>query len=71
MPILLITNVNGQKDFLNLEYDGHDHHNPDNDFKYFKYKMYLEDSRIKVDPFFKNFLDNKKYDNLSNCFKDE
>lgn len=55
------------KDFLKIEYDGDDHHNPDNDFKYFKYNIFLKDDRIKVNDFFKNILINEIYENLSNC----
>lgn len=55
------------KQFLELEYDGHDHHNPDNDFRHFKYNMYLKDDRIKVSSFLEKTLINSEYESLSNC----
>jgi len=42
--------------------DGPDTHDPDAQFKYFKYKMYEVDNRIKVDPVLKKFLSDKKYE---------
>lgn len=53
-------------DFVDIEYDGPDRHNPDEAFKYFKYNMFLKDSRIKVDPIFGFFLKDKNYENLIN-----
>ena len=55
-----------KKDFLKIEYDGEDRHDPDNDFTFFKKEMYEKDERIKVDKFMKLFLSDSKYDSLSN-----
>lgn len=43
-------------------YDGPDVHDPDAQFKYFKYEMYRVDDRIKVDPVLEEFLKDKKYE---------
>ena len=59
-----------KKDFINLEYDGPDRHDPDSAFKYFKHNMYLKDDRIVVDPIFETFLRDKKYEDLANLFVD-
>ena len=49
-------------DYVTSTYDGPDVHNPDAQFKYFKYEMYQVDSRIKVDPVLEGFLKDKKYE---------
>ncbi|MAF24986.1 hypothetical protein CL634_05360 [bacterium] len=42
--------------------DGTDTHQPDKQFKYFKYKMYHEDPRIIPDDFLKEYLNDEKYE---------
>jgi len=51
--------------------DGPDYHNPDLQFKYFKYSFYLKDSRIKVTDEFKFFLKDAKFEDVfyNNKFK--
>ena len=51
--------------------DGPDYHNPDLQFKYFKYSFYLKDSRIKVTDEFKFFLKDAKFEDVfyNNRFK--
>ena len=56
------------KDFLNIEFDGKDRHDPDEAFKYFKYEMFLKDRRVKVDSIFNIFLQDKKYESLKNFY---
>lgn len=41
-----------------------DRHNPDLQFKYFKYNIYQKDDRIKVDKNLKTFLEDKRYENF-------
>ena len=41
-------------------------HDPDAQFKYFKYNMYLKDKRIKVDNFLKEVLENPLYEKYEN-----
>jgi len=41
-----------------------DRHNPDLQFKYFKYNIYQKDDRIKVDEKLEFFLKEKKYENF-------
>tara|TARA_A200000159_G_scaffold163993_1_gene192034 strand:- start:1725 stop:2510 length:786 start_codon:yes stop_codon:yes gene_type:complete len=41
-----------------------DRHNPDLQFKYFKYNIYQKDDRIKVDKNLKIFLEDDKYENF-------
>lgn len=43
-----------------------DRHDPDLQFKYFKYNIYEKDDRIKVDEKLKMFLSDKKYENFKN-----
>jgi hypothetical protein len=42
--------------------DGTDTHQPDKQFKYFKYNMYHEDPRIIPDDFLKEYLSDQKYE---------
>jgi hypothetical protein len=46
-----------------------DRHDPDAQFKYFKYKMYLRDNRIKVDKFMEKVLANPIYENFDNNYE--
>ena len=55
-----------KEDFLKIEYDGNDRHDPDNDFIYFKNEMYKKDTRIAVDAHLKKFLSDPNYEKLSN-----
>jgi hypothetical protein len=41
-------------------------HDPDAQFKYFKYNMYLKDKRIKVDKYLHEVLNNPIYEKLEN-----
>ena len=43
--------------------DGTDTHQPDKQFKYFKYNMYQEDPRVIPDDFLKEYLSDEKYEN--------
>jgi len=43
-----------------------DRHDPDAQFKYFKYNMYLKDKRIKVDKFLNKVLNNPIYEKFEN-----
>jgi hypothetical protein len=53
-------------DFVHTGYDGPDRHDPDEAFRFFKHEMFAKDDRIKVDPFLKKFLAEKKYESLIN-----
>ena len=41
-----------------------DRHNPDLQFKYFKYNIFLKDDRISVDEKLEEFLSDKKYESF-------
>ena len=43
-----------------------DFHDPDAQFKYFKYEMYAKDKRIKVDEFLDKALNNPTYEKYEN-----
>ena len=43
-----------------------DRHEPDLQFKYFKYDMYLKDKRIKLDPFLTKIIDDPRYEKCEN-----
>jgi hypothetical protein len=46
-----------------------DRHDPDLQFKYFKYKMYQKDDRIKVDPFLERVLADKRCEELKTAME--
>jgi len=46
-----------------------DRHDPDAQFKYFKYDMYLKDKRIKVDKFLTKVLNNPIYEKFENNYE--
>ena len=46
-----------------------DRHDPDAQFKYFKYDMYLKDKRIKVDNFLTKVLNNPIYEKFENNYE--
>ena len=52
------------KDFERLLATNPDRHDPDSQYLFFKNKLYAEDSRIKIDDYFKNMLDNPDYNSI-------
>jgi len=56
-------------DGFDLRTGREDRHDPDAQFRYFKYNMYLKDKRIKVDKFMEEVLGNPIYEKFDNNYE--
>jgi len=53
-----------KKDYLQIEYDGPDKHDPDRAFLFFKNNMHGRDKRIKLDPIFNSFMNDERFEKI-------
>ena len=61
-----VTNMSKEADGNCPRTNKSDVHDPDKQFKYFKYNMYLKDPRITVDDFLKIALEDPRYEKYNN-----